>query len=117
MESEKNYHNFERNLLKASYANNLKDATKEWVEITTKQYESKETCICNHKIKTVVFMYNSLTHKTIMVGTACFKKFVLNVGCKRMHSVLKSILVDFLNKVNILTLMICFYIANMLKVN
>jgi hypothetical protein len=95
---DKNHYDFERNLLKASSSDTMEDAVKEWAEIVTKEYECKQTCICNRKIKCVIFMYNSLTYKTIMVGTGCFRKFGLNTGCKSIQPVLRNILKDFFEK-------------------
>ena len=118
MENKNGYYDFEQNLLKASQSDNIKESIKEWAEITRK-YNCKETCICNRKIKNVVFMFNNLTNNTIMVGTGCFKKFGFNASHKTIHPVLKDILSNFFEKGEYVKIndiyLYCKYVESKLK--
>jgi hypothetical protein len=73
-------HKFNENLLKLSQSSDIKIAKTEWYEIYK---ETKENgmeyglCICQHKIKHIIYMFNKYTKKTISVGTGCCKKFKL----------------------------------------
>ena len=84
MSNSKAEYNFNENLLKASSkpSNSLQEAKTEWVEVYTEVREKKDgQCICHRNgIKHVKYCYNIKTELTIMVGSACFKKFNFGVG-------------------------------------
>jgi hypothetical protein len=73
-------HIFNIHLLKLSESNDIKIAKTEWCEIYKEKKEMSGEhglCICQHKIKYIIYMYNKYTKKTISVGTSCCKKFKL----------------------------------------
>ena len=66
---------FDNNLLKLSSNKVLSEAKKEWHEIYSEERdENTGTCICQHKIKNIIYMCNKTTNYIIGVGTACYKK-------------------------------------------
>jgi hypothetical protein len=92
--------NFEANLLNLSDSNDFVKAIKEWNFIYKEKYEHQDkTCVCNHKVKNCIFLYNKITKKTIIVGTECYKKFGFE---KKKNSTRKTIyhqmLIEMLTK-------------------
>uniref|UniRef100_A0A6C0EFJ4 Uncharacterized protein n=1 Tax=viral metagenome TaxID=1070528 RepID=A0A6C0EFJ4_9ZZZZ len=82
---------FNENILKLSLNANIDNAKLEWEKILEDKNDG--LCICQHKIKNIIYMYNILTKKTIMVGSRCYKKFNFN------NTTIKSkILKDILKK-------------------
>lgn len=82
---------FNENLLKLSKNQNLVIAKSEWREIYKEHREEKGICICQHKIKNIVYMYNIFTKYTISVGEGCCKKFDLK-RIKVNSIILKNVL-------------------------
>jgi hypothetical protein len=72
-------YNFDKNLIKASYKKDLYGAKREW-QIIGKDIREEQNglCICQRKVKYIIYMYNPKTKLTIMVGSKCAKKFELN---------------------------------------
>ena len=67
---------FKQNLLKASESQNFEDAILEWHFVDHDTLELGEiSCICQHSISHVYYLYNIKTRLTIVVGKDCFKKF------------------------------------------
>jgi hypothetical protein len=76
---------FDKNLLGLSLAKDIEEAKKEWYYICNETRPSDDgLCICQHKIKHVVYLYNKTTKKAISVGSACYKKF--NFDAEKMSS-------------------------------
>jgi len=91
---------FNTNLLKASQSNDILIAKTEWYEIYRVSHDDKKgLCLCTHKIKHVVYMYNKFTKKTISVGTTCCKKFKLQQHLLP-NTILKNTLIHVLTKSN-----------------
>jgi hypothetical protein len=64
---------FDNNLLKLSSSKDLSEAKKEWHEVSREERdENTGVCICQHKIKNIIYMCNK--KYLIGVGTACYKK-------------------------------------------
>ena len=98
MSSEKKdaVYKFNENLLKLSRSKNIEDAKKEWVIICEDKREEKTgLCICQNKIKNIVFIYNIHTKYVIMVGSTCKQKFMKDNN-KLTKSIFKKILKKFL---------------------
>ena len=69
---------FTKNLLWASHTKTLEGAIKEWAMIyETTLPEVTGLCICQHRLKNVIYMYNRITKLTIIVGSTCLKKFAM----------------------------------------
>ena len=91
---------FTANLLKASCSTEIEAAKLEWCKIDEEHVSDDSkilTCICQHRIKHVVYMYNKTTAKSIMVGSTCFNKFKL-VSCNVRDCVYRQILFEALQK-------------------
>lgn len=87
---------FNTNLLDLSKSNDLEIAKTEWLEIYTEQRTDKSgLCICQHKIKNIIFMYNIFTKFTICVGTNCCKKFNFKIN-KLNNNIFKNIMVKMI---------------------
>jgi hypothetical protein len=72
-------YNFDKNLIKASYKKDLYGAKREWQIIGKYIREEQDgLCICQRKVKHIIYMYNPKTKLTIIVGSKCAKKFELN---------------------------------------
>jgi hypothetical protein len=83
---------FNEHLLKLSNSNELEIAKTEWFEVLKEtREESSGLCICQHKIKHIIYMYNKFTKYTISVGTSCCKKFKLQIN-KLNNQILKNII-------------------------
>ena len=93
-------YNFDENILKLSKSNNLNEAKREWYVILkeTRAYnETSLVCICQHKIRNIIYMYNKNTQKIIIVGTKCCKKFNLYQN-KLNNDILEKILINIFTK-------------------
>jgi len=92
-------YNFDRNLIKASYKKDLYGAKREW-QILTKETREREDglCICQRKVKHIIYMYNPKTKLTIIIGSKCAKKFELNDAKPLPNNILKEILSKSLEK-------------------
>lgn len=117
-------YNFDENILKLSKSNNLNEAKREWYVILkeTRTYnerveikkililpptlsknqrffdnEPSLVCICQHKIRNIIYMYNKNTQKIIIVGTKCCKKFNLYQN-KLNNDILEKILINIFTK-------------------
>ena len=67
---------FKQNILKASNSSEFEDAKKEWIFIYKESREEQDRlCICQHKIKYTVYLYNIKTKLTISVGKTCMTNF------------------------------------------
>jgi len=85
MSEKSSKYKFDKNLLELSTAQEIDEAKKEWYYICNETRQSDDGhCICNHKIKHVVYLYNKTTKKAISVGSACYKKF--NLDAEKMSS-------------------------------
>ena len=77
--------------------NNYEIALKEWWQMP-KLYKKLQTgyckCICQHKLKYYYIINNKKTHKTITVGTECYKKFGFNDINRDINEIYK----DTINK-------------------
>lgn len=72
-------YNFDKNLIKASYKKDLYGAKREWQIIGNDiREEQNGLCLCQRKVKHIIYMYNPKTKLTIIVGSKCAKKFELN---------------------------------------
>lgn len=93
-------YNFEANLLKLSDSDDFVKVIKEWIFIYKKKCEHQDkTCVCNHKVKNCIFLYNKITKKTIIVGTECYKKFGSEKKKKSTRvTIYQQMLIDMLNK-------------------
>lgn len=91
---------FNTNLLKASQSNDILIAKTEWYEIYKESHDDKKgLCLCTHKIKHIIYMYNKFTKKTISVGTTCCNKFKLQQHILT-NTILKKTLIHVLTKSN-----------------
>lgn len=92
--------NFEANLLKLSDSDDFVKAIKEWNFIYKEKYEHQDnTCVCNHKVKNCIFLYNKITKKTIIVGTECYKKFGFEKKKKSTRkTIYQQMLIEMLTK-------------------
>ena len=75
-------HNFDKNLLRASLSNSLREAKPEWVKVYQEVRSNKDgLCICQRNgLKFVNYFYNVKTKLTINVGSRCCIKFDFDVG-------------------------------------
>jgi hypothetical protein len=66
---------FDAHFLKLSRSDDLHMAKTEWRIIYREEREERTgLCICQHKIKNIIYMYNIFTKYTISVGSTCYKK-------------------------------------------
>lgn len=94
-------YNFDKNLIKASYKKDLYGAKREWEKICKETRENQDgLCICQRKVKNIIYMYNPKTKLTIIVGSTCAKKFELNDAPQLPNNILKKILSKSLEKGN-----------------
>jgi len=85
-------HKFNENLLQLSKSKNLDEAKNEWYLIDKHTAETNDnTCICQHKVKYLNYMYNIETGYTIICGVTCCKKFNLS-SIKIKNTILLEIL-------------------------
>lgn len=88
---------FELNLLKASVSQIIDNAKKEWNIIYEEKRENNDgLCICQRKVKNVIYMYNLNTKNTIIVGSTCCKKFNMSndiLNNKILINILKKSLI------------------------
>jgi len=90
-------YNFDANLISASYNKELTHSKKEWVFIYEEKRDKQDgVCICQRKVKNIIYMYNIKTKKTIIVGSACHKKF--NMESSKVDKFLLNILKPHLEK-------------------
>lgn len=83
---------FNENLLKLSKNKNLEFAKTEWREIYRESRTEKTgLCICQHRLKNIIYMYNIYTKYTITVGSDCCKKFNLQL-VKLDNTILKNVI-------------------------
>ena len=87
---------FKTNLINASCSEKYEDAIKEW-EIICEKNNCDGVCICQHKLKNVIYMINIMNKNIIMVGRACYKKFKLQIN-EMSNVILKDILKNSLMK-------------------
>jgi hypothetical protein len=91
---------FITNLIAASHSKTLEEAMKEW-EIV--KYENRKDyngtqCICNHRIKRIVYLFNMFTKKIITSGRGCVKKFASKIEQKHKgHRMIREICSLFIN--------------------
>ena len=93
MENKNSKYKFDFNLLKTSLSKDLDIAKKEWnIVCKEKRKENDGHCICQRKVKNVIYMYNIKTKNTIVVGNTCFKKFKMEnnvIGNKILSNILE----------------------------
>lgn len=88
---------FDTNLLNASHSNELENAKKEWKFVLEEKRDTQDgLCICQRRVKKVIFMYNVKTKLTIMVGSTCHKKF--NMSSNKINKFLSNMLNNSLLK-------------------
>ena len=84
-------HKFNDHLLNLSENKEIEKAIKEWQFVTKEKYEKlNRICVCQHKIKNVIYLFNILTRHTIAIGSTCFKKF--NVTITDINPIIKKVL-------------------------
>jgi len=91
-------HKFDKNLLALSCSQDVEGAKQEgrtgWRE---SRKESDGLCLCQHRIKHIVYLYNKKTKKTISVGCECYKKF--NFDAREMSNyMLQYVMREVLSK-------------------
>ena len=97
-ENKDSKYKFNSNLIKASESKDIKEAKNEWQLIWEEKREDDDRqCICQRKVKNVIYMYNIKTKNTIIVGKVCSKKFEMNC-CGISNPLLKNILKSKLTK-------------------
>jgi len=90
-------YNFDANLINASHDKELENAKKEWKFICEENRNVADgLCICQRKVKNVIYMYNIKTKNTICVGSTCHKKF--NMGNEKLSEDLTNIFKKKLEK-------------------
>jgi hypothetical protein len=100
---------FNTNLLKASYSQELENAIKEWNIICDEKRNINDgICICQRKVKNVIYLYNIKTKNTIIVGSACYKKFNMKnekLSNKILSEILRNSIIkgEYTNIDNIIT--------------
>jgi hypothetical protein len=100
---------FDINLLKASFSQIIENAKKEWNIIYEEKRENNDgLCICQRKVKNIIYMYNIITKNTIIVGSTCCKKFNMSnniLNNKILTNILKNSLTkgEYTNIDNIIT--------------
>jgi hypothetical protein len=86
---------FDEHLLKLSRSKDIEIAKKEWLTINSEKSTEWLLCICQHKIKKVVCMYNKYTQAMINVGVICFKKMKMRpkaIGNILLQELIKEIM-------------------------
>jgi hypothetical protein len=67
---------FNKNLLGLSDSTDIEEAKQEWYFICREDRDDATgTCLCQHKIKHINYLYNKKTKKSVCVGSSCYKKF------------------------------------------
>lgn len=90
-------YNFNANLINASHNKELENAKKEWEFVMEETREIADGhCICQRKVKNVIYMYNTQTKNTICVGSTCHKKF--NMSDNKINRDLSKIINRYLEK-------------------
>ncbi len=98
MEKKDAKYNFNKNLIKASYCKEIENAKKEWKIIYEENRDNPDgQCICQRKVKNVIYMYNIKSKNTIIVGSVCCKKFNME-NDKLNNSILSTLFSDNLTK-------------------
>jgi len=87
---------FKQNLLKLSRSKDITKAKNEWLFLFQEEREDG-ICICGHKIKNNVYMYNPKTNKTISVGVVCHKKFELEYN-GNAHRLIRDVFMNFVSR-------------------
>jgi hypothetical protein len=93
-------HKFKTNLLKASYSPDFEIAKTEWAKIDEERDLDEcdsQLCICQRKVRNIIYMYNKTTNKSIFVGTKCYNKFEFK-SHKIKDEVYRNILLDAIRK-------------------
>ena len=93
-------HKFKTNLLKASYSPDFEIAKTEWAKIDEERDLDEcdsQLCICQRKVRNIIYMYNKTTNKSIFVGTKCYNKFELQSKTIK-DEVYRNILLDAIRK-------------------
>jgi hypothetical protein len=77
---------FDSNLISASHNKELDIAKKEWKVLCEEtRYTQDGQCICQRKVKHVIYMFNIKNQNTIIVGSKCHKKFDMDHGKVNEH--------------------------------
>jgi hypothetical protein len=88
-------YNFNTNLLKASEGKDIESVIKQWEIIYEEKREHQDgLCICQKKVKNIIYMYNINTTNTIIVGSSCRKKFNMENN-KISNKILKVLFTPF----------------------
>lgn len=88
---------FDTNLKSASCNKELEHAKKEWKVICKEKRDKQDgLCICQRKIKNIIYMYNLKTKKTIIVGLKCHEKF--NMENSKVNTILSTLLNNHIEK-------------------
>ena len=89
-------YNFDEHIIGLSKTNDINKISEEWIECYRRELSTQSGhCICQRKIKHIIYMYNTFTKNFITVGTTCFSKFKGHI-----KSLKKSILVEIFNQRN-----------------
>ena len=88
--------NFDENILKLSSTNDINKIGDEWVIIDKQTLPTQSgQCICQRKIKHIVYLYNAITKQCTLVGSKCLTKFG-----KRITRTGNPVLVDMFKQYN-----------------
>ena len=102
-------YNYNTNLLKASEGKDIESVIKQWEIIYEEKREHQDgLCICQKKVKNIIYMYNINTTNTIIVGSSCRKKFNMEnnkISNKILKVLFKNNLIkgEYVNIDNIIT--------------
>lgn len=95
---DKQLYKFNKNLLGLSKSDNIEIAKMEWEMIYEEKRENADSlCICQRKVKNIIYMFNTITNHTIIVGTTCRQKFNLKNSVLK-NKLLLTVLKHFIQK-------------------
>ncbi len=94
MPPKKTTNKFNKNLFEASEnKTNIEETKKEWEIINEeKRKDLDRLCICQHKIKNVIYLYNKHTKNIINCGVECVKKFQMENNEKMKKGMMREVL-------------------------
>lgn len=91
---------FTKNLFEASlHKTDINETKREWEIISEEKREDIDRlCICQHRIKNVVYLYNKHTKNIINCGVECKKKFGLEDTEKMKNGIMKDVLTQIMRE-------------------
>lgn len=69
---------FIQHLTQLSNDNIYENALKEWRYVTKTKTHDYGLCLCQRKVKNIIYMYNIHNKNTVTIGTNCYQKFKLD---------------------------------------